>query len=224
MIHDPHDIELPENDKFKKYIPIAFPPRIANELLSLFPKFKVKNRKHMKAAVNFPPKETSKRSALIYGPAGTGKTFFACMMIIFCRKNAWNYLKYAVEFRSVPDLLNNLKSLMNTNSKELNEKTGLNPYYHEINTLCKCRYLILDDLGAEKNSEFTNEVLYHIINERYNTSKNIIITSNISPGALKKAGVSSRLLSRVQSMSGVNIFNLTRQMRQIKKPVVVKLE
>lgn len=223
MTYDPHDIELPEDEKFKKYIPIAFPVRIADELLSLYPKFKVKNRKHMKEAVDYPPKYTSKRSALIYGPAGTGKTFFACMMVIFCRKVVWNYLKYAVEFRSVPDLLNNLKSLMKINSKEINEQTGLTPYYHEINTLCKVRYLILDDLGSEKNSDFTNEVLYHIVNERYNNSKGIIVTSNKTPVELADAGVSTRMLSRIQSMAHKNIFNLSKQMRQTEKikPIVL---
>ena len=217
------DQELSQDEKFKRNIYIPFPSRIARELQLLYPKFKVKNKSFMMDAVDFPQGQTSKRSAFVYGPAGTGKTFFACMMIIFCKKGTWGYLDHAVQFRSVPELLHRIKSLMKNNSKIKNQQTGLSPYDHEIHILCKSTYLILDDLGAEKNSEFTNEVLYHIVNQRYNDSKGIIVTSNKSAGELIDAGISSRMISRIQAMADKNLFHLTKQMRATEPPKAIKL-
>ncbi|AQZ67617.1 hypothetical protein BKM31_44665 [[Actinomadura] parvosata subsp. kistnae] len=57
------------------------------------------------------------------------------------------------------------------------------------------RLLILDDLGAEKPSEFTCEKLYEIVDQRYADAKPMIVTSNVPPRALSDQ-VGERVASR----------------------------
>lgn len=47
-----------------------------------------------------------------------------------------------------------------------------------------CKLLILDDLGAEKASEWTQERLYSVIDHRYANCLPLIVTSNLPPGEL----------------------------------------
>ena len=49
----------------------------------------------------------------------------------------------------------------------------------ELRKLCRVPLLLLDDLGTEKISEFTEETTYRILNERYNECLPMIITTNL---------------------------------------------
>lgn len=49
----------------------------------------------------------------------------------------------------------------------------------ELRKLCQIPLLLLDDLGTEKISEFTEETTYRILNERYNQCLPMIITTNL---------------------------------------------
>lgn len=49
---------------------------------------------------------------------------------------------------------------------------------YELKRLCRIPLLLLDDLGTEKLSEFTEEATYRLINERYNECLPILITTN----------------------------------------------
>ena len=50
---------------------------------------------------------------------------------------------------------------------------------HELKRLTKIPLLLVDDLGTEKVSEFTEEATYRLLNERYNHCRPLIITSNL---------------------------------------------
>ncbi|OON73258.1 ATP-binding protein [Streptomyces tsukubensis] len=50
---------------------------------------------------------------------------------------------------------------------------------HELQRLSRVQYLLLDDLGTAKTSEWTEEVTYRLINYRYNHCLPTIITSNL---------------------------------------------
>lgn len=61
------------------------------------------------------------------------------------------------------------------------------------------RLLVLDDIGAEKPSEWTQERLYSIIDERYSGCLPLIVTSNLPPSKLAdQAG--ERVASRLAEM------------------------
>lgn len=50
---------------------------------------------------------------------------------------------------------------------------------HELKRLCRIPLLLLDDLGTEKLSEFTEETTTRIVNYRYNESLPLLITTNL---------------------------------------------
>ncbi len=64
------------------------------------------------------------------------------------------------------------------------------------------RLLILDDLGAEKPTEWVRERMYEIVNQRYEWMRPIIVTSNLSPAQLAKQ-VGQRVASRLMEMCEV---------------------
>lgn len=55
-----------------------------------------------------------------------------------------------------------------------------------IGALTACDLLILDDLGVEKPSEFSCDVLYRIVDSRMRNERVTVYTSNYSPAALGK--------------------------------------
>lgn len=44
--------------------------------------------------------------------------------------------------------------------------------------------VVLDDLGREKTSDWTGELIYHVINARYEAMLPTLVTSNLTPGEL----------------------------------------
>ncbi|MGW1123842.1 ATP-binding protein [Streptomyces sp. NPDC002526] len=49
----------------------------------------------------------------------------------------------------------------------------------ELHRLCRVQYLLLDDFGTAKTTEWTEEVCYRLINYRYNHCLPTVITSNL---------------------------------------------
>ncbi|WP_327270598.1 ATP-binding protein [Streptomyces sp. NBC_01218] len=49
----------------------------------------------------------------------------------------------------------------------------------ELRRLCHVPLLLLDDLGSAKASEWTEEMTYRLINERYNACRPSLYTSNL---------------------------------------------
>ena len=101
----------------------------------------------------------------VYGTAGNGKSHLSAAL-------ANNLLNkgYSVKFQNVPDLFTRIKATFDNSSNETE--------YHIINELTNVDLLILDDAGAEKPTDWVQEKLYQIINNRYNNLKPIIISTN----------------------------------------------
>ncbi|MGW5123240.1 ATP-binding protein [Streptomyces sp. NPDC004069] len=66
---------------------------------------------------------------------------------------------------------------------------------HELKRLYRIPLLLLDDLGTEKLSEFTEEATYRIVNHRYNESLPLLITTNLLVRA--DSGPSQDLVTRL---------------------------
>lgn len=64
----------------------------------------------------------------------------------------------------------------------------------------KVGLLVLDDLGAAKNSEWTEEINYRLINHRYEHERPTLITSNVPPKQLADA-LGARVASRLAEMT-----------------------
>lgn len=75
-------------------------------------------------------------------------------------------------------------------------------------------YVIIDDFGAEKVSDFTIETLYIIINRRSKLdNRKTLITSNLSIGQIAET-LSDRIASRIAGMC--DIYNITGKDWRIK--------
>lgn len=62
--------------------------------------------------------------------------------------------------------------------------------------------LVIDDLGAEKISEWSRQVVYLLIDRRYRDCKQTIITSNLSIQALANQ-LDARIASRISEMGSI---------------------
>lgn len=109
------------------------------------------------------------RNLLFVGPVGTGKTHAAVAAagVRFFIHGSW------VQFWPVVELLDALRP-------------GDHSEENVMENAMRCGLLVLDDLGAEKPTEWTAERLYAIVNRRWMDEKPIIATSNL-PATQKSA-------------------------------------
>lgn len=73
-----------------------------------------------------------------------------------------------------------------------------------------CKLLILDDIGAERPSEYVCERLYDLINHRYTNMLSTIYTSNLTPFELGDR-LGARIESRVRSAVQINLVGSDRR-------------
>ena len=133
---------------------------------------------------NFNKFRTEGKGLLLYGSVGTGKTFLSA-----CTANA-------IIDKGIPVLMTSVSYIAN---KLMGMFEGKNEYIESLNTY---PLLVLDDLGAERNTEFMNEVVYTIINSRYKARLPLIVTTNLTTEQLKAPTdvTMARTYSRVLEM------------------------
>ena len=111
--------------------------------------------------------QRSQRNGLfIVGNCGVGKSHLAYAIV-----NALIERNTSVLCMTMIDLLLKIKSSFQT--KEQTEEQILKIYED-------CSLLVIDDLGKEKPTEWALQMIYTIIDRRYNALKPIIITTNYS--------------------------------------------
>jgi len=157
----------------------------------------------------------------ITGGPGTGKTHLAAGILAdqlprIVRRNRDGHIELNARWVSVPDVLLELRNTFHGNKKhqtfycsdERPRDTELEiiEYYQEP------LLLVLDDLGAEKISDWTLGSLYALISRRLNDCKPTIITSNLLRNELH--AVDPRLASRI---GGMTYFKLDGEDRRIAK-------
>ena len=108
------------------------------------------------------------RSLFLYGERGTGKTNLAAI-IANVRAKAGK----PVFFASVPDLMADIRGSFKDGSTS-----------EVVQVVKETPFLVLDDLGAEKMTEWVGEQLFCIINHRYNELLQTVVTSNYSPAEI----------------------------------------
>lgn len=108
------------------------------------------------------------RGLLLAGTVGTGKTYFAA-----CIANRLIDKGHKV-------LMTNFARLTNQIQGTFDGKQAL------IDDLNRYSLLILDDLGAERKSEYMQEMVFNIIDSRYRSGLPFIITTNLSLEEIKK--------------------------------------
>ena len=115
-----------------------------------------------KYADQFDDFKKSGTGLLLYGSVGTGKTYYAA-----CIANELIDKGYMVLMTNFARLTNQLQGKFEGRQEYLD---SLNDY----------ALLIIDDLGAERNSEYMQEIVFNIIDARYRSGLPFIITTNLS--------------------------------------------
>jgi DNA replication protein DnaC len=100
------------------------------------------------------------------GPVGTGKTSLAILVAKAAKAAGRSYAVYPV-----PRLLAEIKRTFDRDASD--------NYLAFFRRLCSVDVLVLDDLGAEKQTEWVLEQLYSIVNERWQDRRSIVVTTNV---------------------------------------------
>ena len=85
----------------------------------------------------------------------------------------------------------------------------------KVERILGCDLLILDDLGTEMNTQFSQSALYTIVNSRLSSGKKTIISTNLSARELA-ARYPAQIASRIEGEYDVQLF-LGQDIRAIKK-------
>ncbi len=125
----------------------------------------------------------------LYGDTGTGKTTLG-MLVSKTALEAGN----SVAIYSLPKLLARIRRSYDSDASE-------DSYLSFFERLTSVDLLHIDDLGAEKRSDWVLEQLYALINERYETERSILVTTNLDEGELKEQ-IGLRTVSRLVEMCG----------------------
>jgi DNA replication protein DnaC len=121
------------------------------------------------------------------GDLGTGKTALAMLV-----SKATLDVGRSVAIYSVPRLLSEIKSTYDSDVGDSYERL--------FRRLCAVDLLHLDDLGAERSTDWVLEQLYSIVNERWQDERSIVVTSNLIDLGELRDQVGNRTVSRLGEM------------------------
>jgi DNA replication protein DnaC len=124
---------------------------------------------------------------------GNGKTSWACkIMGYYFRKIAFSSgLENEGLYIYLPTFLEDLRASYDANDNDFKEV---------LDMVKSCKLLIIDDIGAERVTEWVRERLVSLINTRVSAGLCTIYTSNLSPADLQRA-LGDRIASRVMGAS-----------------------
>lgn len=132
------------------------------------------NERHLKVAkkycIEFSKMYEQNQGLLFWGTVGTGKSYTAACIA--------NYLLEA-----------NTSVVMTSFVRILQEMQGFDREREETftNKLNSVKLLIIDDLGAERSTDYALEKVYGIIDNRYRAKKPLILTTNLTLRQMQEA-------------------------------------
>jgi DNA replication protein DnaC len=145
------------------------------------------------------------------GPVGTGKTSLAILVAKAAKDAGRSYAVFPV-----PRLLAEIKRTFDRDASD--------SYMGVFRRLCTVDLLVLDDLGAEKQTEWVLEQLYSIVNERWQDRRSIVVTTNLpdsdpdSAGAALRASAHSlRDAASAGRASGRDLDELRRILERVER-------
>jgi len=145
------------------------------------------------------------------GPAGTGKTSLAVLVAKAAKDAGRSYAVYPV-----PRLLAEIKRTFDRDASD--------NYLSFFRRLCTLDVLVLDDLGAEKQTEWVLEQLFSLVNERWQDRRSVVVTTNIpdpdpdAPALLLRASVRDlREALRGGRVDGRDLDQLGRLVERVER-------
>jgi DNA replication protein DnaC len=122
---------------------------------------------------------------VLWGPVGRGKTGLAAGLTRELVGRGQGVL-----FRTVPDLLDRLRATYDGAGHE-----------HELMAaLFAVDLLVLDDVGAERPTDWAAERLFRLLNHRYDERRQTVVTTNLDPSNLAKH-LGNRTFDRLREMA-----------------------
>lgn len=133
---------------------------------------------------NFKEFQKQGKGLMFYGSTGTGKTYLASAIA-----NTVINAGYKV-------LLTNNTRIVNQIQGTFDEKNST------LDSLNRYDLLIIDDFGIERKSEYMQEMVFNIIDSRYQTGKPLILTTNLNLDVFTKATdlADKRIFERILEM------------------------
>ena len=151
------------------------------------------------------------KGLLLFGTVGTGKTYYAA-----CIANSLIDQGFSVLMTNFARLTNQIQGMYE----------GKQEY---IDSLNRYTLLIIDDLGAERKSEFMQEMVFNIIDSRYRSGLPFIITTNLTADEIKKpqevnyARIYDRVLERCFPIEISGVSRRRNSLRETHADVKAKL-
>jgi DNA replication protein DnaC len=129
------------------------------------------------------------RGLWLMGEVGTGKTTLA-MLVSKAAVEAGR----TVAIYSLPRLLARIR-------RTYDAEAGEQSFLEFFERLTSVDLLHIDDLGAEKRTDWVLEQLYAIIDERYESERSVVVTTNLDQAALEEQ-IGPRTVSRLVEICG----------------------
>ena len=144
------------------------------------------------------------QSFFLSGNAGIGKTHLAYayrrahLMAAFNEKNGHNYFYRPIQVINVADFMHAIRN------KSFQQRGDL------VEQLQECQRLILDDLAAEYKTDYSESIIYNIVEARYSNELYTGFTSNYQIKDLPyNEGEAARIISRIRGIVGANGKHVT---------------
>lgn len=129
---------------------------------------------HLQLIEEFPSHTNPiKSNVILFGGVGTGKTYH---LSSYCKYKRVRYRKFSDLFQMARTHLDEIQDIKSE--------------------LCNVDFLVLDDLGVDRPTEFAVEVLNSIVDTRYSMERPILMSTNIHPDKLSD-GWGKRIADRL---------------------------
>lgn len=134
------------------------------------------------------PGQRDGRGLLLMGGCGVGKTHLAVAAL----------LEIIQQGKQGKLLFSNFQDLIQDIQASFGDDNGPNKS-ELMRPLIETDLLVLDELGSQKPSQFVHDILYYLINSRYNEERVTIFTTNFLDDLGERVG--DRLRSRLHEMA-----------------------
>lgn len=148
---------------------------------------------------NFDKLKPFGKGLLLYGDCGTGKTYAAACIV------------NALIDQGIPCLMTNFSRVINT-------LWSIEKKQEYIDAFNQYSLLVLDDLGAERQSEYVAEQVFNVIDGRYRAKLPLIVTTNLSLREMTAPGANKRIYERLlERCHPVEVSGESRRRKKLKE-------